>query len=65
MPASRSRCPTSRIASAPASKLIVSNVTRDLIPLARSVSTPPAVVLEAVLASALDTVEMSFGQGST
>lgn len=44
----------------PASKLTVSNVTRDLIPLARSISTPAAVRIEAVLASALDTVEMTF-----
>lgn len=46
--------------TAPASKLIVSNITRDLIPLARSVSTPPSVKIEAVLASAPDTVEMSW-----
>lgn len=45
---------------APASKLIVENVTLDLIPLARSVSTPPSVKIEAVLLSALDTVEMSW-----
>lgn len=46
--------------AAPASKLIVSNVTRDLVPLARSVSTPPSVKIEAVLLSAPDTVEMSW-----
>lgn len=44
----------------PASKLTIANVTRDIIPLARSVSTPPAVKVEAVLASALDTVEMTW-----
>lgn len=44
----------------PASKLTIQNVTRDLIPLARSVSTPPSVKIEAVLASDLDTVEMTF-----
>jgi hypothetical protein len=44
--------------TAPACKLIIANVTLDLIPLARSVSTPPSVMIEAVLASALDTVEM-------
>jgi hypothetical protein len=38
----------------------VSNVTRDLIPLARSISTPASVKIEAVLASAADTVEMTF-----
>jgi hypothetical protein len=46
--------------TAPASKLIVSNITRDIIPLARSVSTPPAIKIEAVLLSAPDTVEMSW-----
>lgn len=46
--------------TAPASKLTISNITRDIIPLARSVSTPPSVMIEAVLASALDTVEMSW-----
>lgn len=44
----------------PASKLIVANVTRDLIPLARSISTPAQVKIEVVLASALNTVEMVF-----
>lgn len=42
----------------PASKLTIANVTRELIPLARSVSTPPSVKIEAVLASAPDVVEM-------
>jgi hypothetical protein len=46
--------------SPPASKLTIANVTRDLIPLARSVSTPPSVKIEAVLASDLDTVEMNW-----
>ncbi|KGT75790.1 hypothetical protein MA20_31835 [Bradyrhizobium japonicum] len=46
--------------SPPASKLTIANVTRDLIPLARSVSTPPSVMIEAVLASDLSTVEMSW-----
>ena len=45
----------------PASKLTIQNVTRDLIPLARSVSTPPLVKIEAVLASAPDSVEMTIG----
>jgi hypothetical protein len=44
----------------PASKLTIQNVTESLIPLARSVSTPPSVKIEAVLASALDTVEMTW-----
>lgn len=44
----------------PASKLTIDNVTRELIPLARSVNTPPSVTIEAVLASALDVVEMAW-----
>lgn len=48
--------------SPPASKLTISNVTRDLIPLARSVNSPPSVKIEAVLASDLDTVEMTWPQ---
>lgn len=48
--------------AAPACKMIIPNVTRDLIPLARSVSTPPSALVELVLASAPDTVEMSWPQ---
>lgn len=44
----------------PASKLTVQNVTRDLIPLARSISSPPSIKIEAVLQSALDAVEMTW-----
>lgn len=46
--------------SPPASKLTIENVTRDLIPLARSIHTPATVRIEAVLASALDDVEMTW-----
>jgi hypothetical protein len=46
--------------SPPASKLTIANVTRDLIPLARSVNSPPSVKIEAVLASAPDDVEMNW-----
>lgn len=46
--------------SPPASKLVIQNVTRDLVPLARSVHTPPAVKVEAVLASSLDFVEITW-----
>lgn len=46
--------------SPPTSKLILQNVTRDLIPLARSISTPASVMIETVLASAPDTVEITF-----
>lgn len=48
--------------SPPASKLIVENATRGLIPLARAIPTPASVKIEAVLASALDVVEMTFPQ---
>lgn len=44
----------------PASKLSIANIDRGLIPLARSVSTPPSVKIEAVLASDLDAVEMTW-----
>lgn len=46
--------------SPPASKLTIANVARDLIPLARSVSSPPQVKIETVLASDLDAVEMTL-----
>jgi hypothetical protein len=45
---------------APAAKLIIENVTRDLIPTARSIASPASVKIEAVLASAPDTVELTF-----
>lgn len=44
----------------PASKLTIQNVSRELIPLARSVTTPPRVAIECVLASDPDTVEFSI-----
>lgn len=44
----------------PASKLSIANVTRGLVPLARSVATPPQVTIEMVLGSALDDVEASW-----
>jgi hypothetical protein len=53
LPAEKDRAP-------PAAKLTIDNVTRDLIPLARSVSTPAQVKIEAVLASDLDTVEIAW-----
>jgi Domain of unknown function (DUF1833) len=46
--------------SPPTSKLIVANVGRDLIPLARSVNSPPSVRIETVLASSLDVVEIEW-----
>ncbi len=45
---------------APASKLSIANVTLELVPLARSVSTAPSIMIEGVLASALDSVEMTW-----
>lgn len=44
----------------PASKLSIANVTRELVPLARSVTTPPSVKIEAILSSDLDTVEFFY-----
>ncbi len=46
--------------SPPNSKLTISNVNRLLIPLARSVSTPPTAKIEAVLVSAPDDIEMTW-----
>lgn len=52
--------PDEKDRSPPASKLTIANISRDLIPLARSVNSPPSVKIEAVLASALDDVEMTW-----
>jgi hypothetical protein len=52
--------PDERDKSPPASKLTIANVSRDLIPLARSINSPASVLIEAVLASAPDDVEMSW-----
>jgi hypothetical protein len=52
--------PSEEDKSPPVAKLTIANVSRDIIPLARSVSTPPSVKIEAVLASDLDTVEMTW-----
>lgn len=46
--------------SPPASKLTIANVDRGLVPLARSVNSPPSVKIEAVLASDPDMVEMNW-----
>lgn len=46
----------------PTSRLSVENVTRSLIPLARSVATPAKVLIEAVLASDADVVETTFAE---
>lgn len=52
--------PSEQDKSPPMSTLVVANVDRGLIPLARSVNSPPTVMIETVLASALDTVEITW-----
>lgn len=47
-------------ATPPAIKLVLDNVLREAIPLLRSVSTPPSVTVEMVLATAPDTVESTW-----
>lgn len=46
--------------TAPTIKLGLDNTLRDTVPLLRSVTTPPSVTVEMVLASAPDTVEADF-----
>ncbi len=46
--------------AAPAAKLIIENITRELVPTARSIASPASCMIEVVLASALDTVELVF-----
>ena len=48
--------------TAPAMKMTISNVARDIVPLARSIGTPAQVKIEVVLASAPDTVEITLPQ---
>lgn len=43
----------------PSSRLVISNVNRELVPLARSISTPAKVKIETILASAPDNVEVT------
>lgn len=52
--------PDEQDGAAPAAKLVIENVTREVISLARSVSTPPQVKMEVVLVSAPDTVEITW-----
>lgn len=47
---------------APAIRLVFDNIARQAVPLLRSVSTPPTVTVEMVLASDPDTVEVSFAE---
>lgn len=47
-------------ATPPAIKLVIDNVSRALVPLLRSVLTPPSVTIEMVLASAPDNVEVAW-----
>lgn len=44
----------------PAMRIVLDNVSRELIPLLRSISTPPQVTVELVLASAPDSVEVTW-----
>src|SRR5215203_1946511 len=44
----------------PQAQLILQDIDRELIPLIRSASTPPQVLMEIVLASAPDDVEIEF-----
>lgn len=44
----------------PSAKMTIMNASRELIPLARSITTPASVTIEAVLASALDAVELEI-----
>jgi hypothetical protein len=57
--AAETALPEERDKSPPATKLILSNVDRSIIPLARSISSPAQVLIEMVLASAPNTVELS------
>lgn len=52
--------PDEQDGTAPAAKLVIENVTRDLIPLVRSIQTPAQIKIEAVLISAPDTVEITM-----
>lgn len=47
--------------TAPRARIVLRDITREALPLIRSVSTAPGVLLELVLASAPDTVELSLG----
>lgn len=52
--------PDERDRSPPQAKLVIANANRDLIPLARSVSSPATVKTEVVLSTDLDLVEFSI-----
>ena len=47
--------------AAPRCRIVINDVTRQLVPAIRALSGPPTVTIELVLASAPDTVEVSFG----
>lgn len=53
--------PTEEYAAAPRCQLIISDVTRYLIPTIRTISSPPNVQIDLVLKTAPNTVEISFG----
>lgn len=53
--------PTEEFASAPRCVLTLQDVTRYLIPTIRNISTPPSVQIDIILASAPNTIEITFG----
>lgn len=52
--------PDEQIASAPRCQLTVTDVTRYLIPILRTISSPPSVLIELVMTSTPNTVEIAF-----
>lgn len=56
------KLPTDEADSAPKASLSIDNVSRELIPVIRSLTNPPEVTLELVMASDPDTVEAEFPQ---
>jgi hypothetical protein len=53
--------PSDEEGAAPRAQITLHDVTQQAMPLIRSVTSSPTVTIQAVLASAPDTVEMSFG----
>jgi hypothetical protein len=47
---------------APEAKITIANIGRDLVTLIRSVVSPPSIVMEIVLSTDLDTVEITFAE---
>jgi len=53
--------PAEEQAAAPRCRIVLHDVTRSLIPQLRTITSAPSVLVELVLSSAPDTVEVSFG----